>query len=182
MKRVIIESPYAGDIERNIKYAKRCMWDSLNRGEAPFLSHLLYPQVLDDTKPDERKMGIEAGFKWGKVADLTAVYVDYGITPGMGDGIIEAWKQGRDIAFREIGGGLPMTNYNPIYLCFCKATGRKPEEATAHQYVRWVMEQQKIYMQGREIVKKYFKGHLPEAHADAFHAWLKRKYLSGDTE
>lgn len=103
MKRVIIESPYAGDIERNIKYARRCMWDSLKRGEAPFLSHLLYTQVLDDTKLDERKMGIEAGFDWGKVADLTAVYVDYGITPGMGDGIVEAWRQGRNLAFREIG-------------------------------------------------------------------------------
>ena len=69
-----------------------------------------------------------------------------------------------------------MTNYNPIYLCFCKATGRKPGEATAHQYIRWVMEQQMLYMQGSEIIKKYFRAHLPEAHTDAFHAWLKKKY------
>ena len=29
MKKVIIESPYAGDIERNIKYARVCLKDSL---------------------------------------------------------------------------------------------------------------------------------------------------------
>lgn len=103
MKRVIIESPYAGDIERNIKYAKRCMWDSLKRGEAPFLSHLLYPQVLDDTNPDERELGMKAGFEWGRGAELTAVYVDYGITPGMGDGIVEAWRRRRKCECREIG-------------------------------------------------------------------------------
>lgn len=31
MKRVILESPYAGDIERNVNYARLCIKDSLNR-------------------------------------------------------------------------------------------------------------------------------------------------------
>ena len=59
---VCIESPFAGNVEFNVEYAKLAMKDSLSRGEAPFLSHLLYTQVLDDTKPDERGWGISASF------------------------------------------------------------------------------------------------------------------------
>ena len=44
MVRVILESPYAGDIERNVKYARMAVRDSLSRGEAPIASHLLYTQ------------------------------------------------------------------------------------------------------------------------------------------
>ena len=53
MRLVIVESPYAGDIETNVKYARRCVKDSLMRGEAPIASHLLYTQegILDDTTP-----------------------------------------------------------------------------------------------------------------------------------
>ena len=76
MLRVIIESPFAGDIERNTAYLKAAMLDSLRRGEAPFASHGLYPQVLDDTSPEERHIGIHAGFAWGGVCDLVAVYTD----------------------------------------------------------------------------------------------------------
>ena len=40
MKRVIIESPYSGDIPRNLLYARLCVFDCLQRGEAPYASHL----------------------------------------------------------------------------------------------------------------------------------------------
>ena len=66
MKRVILESPYAGDIQRNIKYARECLKDSIKRGEAPIASHLLYTQVLDDNIPEERQHGIDAGLAWKK--------------------------------------------------------------------------------------------------------------------
>lgn len=97
MKRVIIESPYAGtrkQIQKNIDYARACMRDSLSRGEAPFASHLLYTQdgILDDTKEDERMTGMEAGFEWGETAELIAVYVDNGISPGMEKGI-KRWNE-----------------------------------------------------------------------------------------
>lgn len=106
MKRVIIESPYAGDIERNTAYARRALADSLRRGEAPIASHLLYtqPGVLDDGDPDERRLGIEAGLAWGPVADLTAVYADLGFTPGMEQGIDRAVNEGRPVEVRHIGG------------------------------------------------------------------------------
>jgi hypothetical protein len=110
MQKVIIESPYNGGpgpfkfIRRwlNIRYARRCMADSLRRGEAPFLSHLLYPQVLDDDKPTQRKQGIEAGLEWGQCAGLTAVYLDRGLTKGMMLGLEEASIKRRKIEIRHL--------------------------------------------------------------------------------
>ncbi len=84
-KLVIIESPYAGNIEENIKYARKCLRDSLLRGECPIASHLLYTQngVLDDDVPLERKIGIEAGLEWRKVCDKVVFYEDFGWSKGM---------------------------------------------------------------------------------------------------
>lgn len=83
MRRVMVETPYAGDVEWNVMYARRCMADALKRGEAPMLSHLLYTQVLDDTKPDERDLGINAGLAWRKSAEAGIFYLDLGISSGM---------------------------------------------------------------------------------------------------
>ena len=83
MKLVIIESPYAGDVERNTIYARRALKDSLLRGEAPICSHLLHTQVLDDLLPAKRHHGIEAGIAWYKVADAAIFYADYGFSSGM---------------------------------------------------------------------------------------------------
>lgn len=104
MKLVILESPYAGDVESNLRYARACMADCLRRLEAPFASHLLYtqPGVLDDTKPEERKLGMEAGLLWGRAAEATVVYVDLGITPGMRQGIDRADSEGRPVYIRSL--------------------------------------------------------------------------------
>ncbi len=60
---VILESPFAGDVEKNLEYARKCMRDCFMRGEFPFASHLLYTQdgILDDDLLEERKLGISAG-------------------------------------------------------------------------------------------------------------------------
>jgi len=104
VRRVVLESPFAGDVERNLAYARRCLHDCLLRGEAPIASHLLYtqPGVLDDNKPEERKLGIEAGLVWGSLAEATVVYTDYGISGGMKFGIERAEKEGRPVEFRKL--------------------------------------------------------------------------------
>ena len=99
-KPVYLESPYAGDVERNVEYTKRCTQDSISRGEAPFVSHLLYTQVLDDTIPEERALGIACGNVW---RCHTVVYKDYGISKGMVFGIIDAISKGYEIEYRKIG-------------------------------------------------------------------------------
>jgi len=89
MRLVILESPYAGTVPLrvalNVAYARACVADSLARGEAPIASHLLYtqPGILDDSKPDERALGIAAGLAWKAVADAQVFYVDLGWSEGM---------------------------------------------------------------------------------------------------
>lgn len=106
MKRVILESPYAGDIEANLAYARACLRDSLSRGEAPIASHLLYtqPGILDDMIPDEREWGIEAGLVWRAVAEASVVYVDRGISTGMDYGIAAARAAGVPVELRSLEG------------------------------------------------------------------------------
>jgi len=106
---VLIESPFAGDVDTNIRYARACMRDSLIRGEYPFVMHLLYTQegILDDDIPAERTLGIEAGLAWGKHARKTVVYTDLGITPGMEKGIQRARREGRELEYRNLESWVP---------------------------------------------------------------------------
>lgn len=108
LRLVIVESPYGSIepavVEANVKYARACLRDCLKRGEAPYASHLLYtqPGVLDDNDPEERKLGIEAGLEWGKLA-ATVVYTDRGVSSGMEQGVARAHQQGRVVEFRKLG-------------------------------------------------------------------------------
>ncbi len=106
MRLVIIESPFAGDVARNVEYARAAMRDCLLRGEAPYASHLLYPQpgVLNDDDPGERQHGIHAGLAWGKMADAVVVYTDLGISKGMEYGIEAHQKAGRLVELRSLPG------------------------------------------------------------------------------
>jgi hypothetical protein len=104
MRLVILESPYAGDVEANVAYGRRCVRDSLLRGEAPIASHLLYtqPGILDDSIPEERQHGIDAGLAWRSVAHGSVVYTDMGITKGMQYGIDAALAAGRTVEYRSL--------------------------------------------------------------------------------
>jgi hypothetical protein len=101
-----VESPFAGDVERNVAYARACMHDCLMRGEAPYASHLLYtqPGVLDDDDPSERDMGIQAGFAFRSQCERTAVYTDLGISDGMRAGIRHAEGLGHPVEYRSLPG------------------------------------------------------------------------------
>jgi hypothetical protein len=108
MRLVIVESPFANpDPEvqaANIEYARACVRDSLKRGEAPIASHLLYTQegILDDTIPEERQHGIDAGLAWRDVAHASVIYVDRGISRGMAYGIKRAEEAGRPVEYRSL--------------------------------------------------------------------------------
>lgn len=117
MERVIIESPFAGkgeteedrliDTQLNLDYLRACMKDCLvNHDEAPYASHGLYtqPGVLDDTIPEERAHGIQAGFLWGEVASLRVFYVDLGMSSGMEYGKKAAEELGQKTEIRRLGG------------------------------------------------------------------------------
>ena len=103
--KVIIESPYSGNVERNLRYLRACMRRCCLKGESPYASHglLTQPGVLDDDDPDDRALGIQLGFEWRAVAQKTVVYIDYGVTRGMQLGIEDAKKRGRPIEYRTLG-------------------------------------------------------------------------------
>lgn len=104
MIKVILESPFAGDIGKNLRYARAAMRDCLLRNETPYASHLLYTQagILDDNVPAERELGINAGFEWREASTKTVVYVDFGISRGMQYGIDHAVKLGHPIEYRNL--------------------------------------------------------------------------------
>lgn len=108
MRLVILETPFAAPtpegIEENIAYAKRCLKDCLLRGEAPIASHLLFtqPGVLDDTKPEERALGIGAGHAWYRTAEAAVVYIDRGISRGMQAGVEAAKAAGVPVELRSL--------------------------------------------------------------------------------
>lgn len=103
MRMVFIESPYAGNYERNVQYALHCLKDSIDRGEAPFVPHLLYTQVLQDEIPDERALALTIAANWRRSATLIAVYTNLGITAGMQLGIDDAKRLGINVELRELG-------------------------------------------------------------------------------
>ena len=109
MKRVIIESPYAADTEEGIDlneaYGELAMHDCLvNHNESPYASHLLYTRrfVLRDDVPEDRKLGIEAGFYWRDVSDKTVFYKDLGMTDGMILGVEDCKKKGKPYEVRNL--------------------------------------------------------------------------------
>ena len=117
MRRVLIESPFSAPtpqgVEEHIRYARACLKDALRRGEAPLASHLLYTQdgVLDDTVPEERQWGIEAGLTWYLVAEACVVYTDCGLSKGMAYGIARAKKLGLPVEYRTVPGWKTGNNF-----------------------------------------------------------------------
>ena len=119
MRLVVVESPYSSGtpvsipavVERNVRYLRACMRDSVLRGESPYASHGLLTQegVLCDEIPDERKLGIEAGFAWRPAALISVFYTDLGWSTGMTHGFADA-KALRDrncshcVQERQLGG------------------------------------------------------------------------------
>jgi len=105
MKSVVIESPFAGDVELNLRYVRAAMHDCIvNHNEAPYASHALYTQegVLDDDIPKERTLGIEAGFVYRDLTSKTVVYADLGVSKGMKYGIKHAEESGHPIEYRTL--------------------------------------------------------------------------------
>jgi len=86
-KLVIIESPFRATPyytqEQHRLYLYHAVADCIRRGESPFASHLILPEVLNDDDDYERALGIRVGMNWGKYADLVAVYSCLGVGPGM---------------------------------------------------------------------------------------------------
>lgn len=111
---VVVESPFAGKGSnwlvrrwreaRNKRYARAAVRDCILRGEAPTCSHLLYTQhgILRDGDALERRLGINVGHEFTRVATRVVVYTDLGISRGMEEGIMAARARGVPIQNRSL--------------------------------------------------------------------------------
>lgn len=65
-------------------------------------------------------------------------------------------------------------NYNPIYLCYCKANNLNPaDKHPGGRFAHWVMGQKQIYARKHGISGYDWTNRQVEN----FHRWLKKKYL-----
>lgn len=104
MRRVIIESPFAGEVEANARYLKIAVIDCLHRGESPYASHGFFTHFLDDTVPAERKAGILAGLEWAKAAEAVIYYLDRGMSSGMLFALEKHVQAARKVEVRLLAG------------------------------------------------------------------------------
>jgi len=95
MKLVTIESPYAGEVSRNMYYLQMCIRWCIGRGYAPFASHQMYTSALDDSIEIERALGIAAGFAWADRAECHIFFTDLGWSRGMNAAKLRCISNGR---------------------------------------------------------------------------------------
>ena len=60
---VYIASPYAGDVEGNVAFARAACRYAAVKGCTPVAVHLMYPQFLNDNVPKEREAGLKMGHR-----------------------------------------------------------------------------------------------------------------------
>lgn len=109
-KPVIVESPYGNDdpieVMRNEIYCRAAIRDCLQRGEAPFASHGLYPLpgILKDSVREDQQRGMRAGFAIGELFPTRLFYMDRGLSSGMWEGVIKAKELNQCVSFKRIPG------------------------------------------------------------------------------
>ena len=99
-KMVYVASRYAGDIPANTEAAVRCCRQVIAEGGMPVASHLLYPQILCDDDPAERRMGLAFGLALLRLCDEIWVFGEP--SPGMRQEITEARRLGKPVRYREV--------------------------------------------------------------------------------
>jgi hypothetical protein len=104
-RTVAVESPLRGapSYAVGLQYARAALFDSLARAEAPYASHLLYPQVLDDANPADRTMGLAAAASMAARLEAAAVYVDLGLSEGMLAAVQRFEELDLPVEYRTIG-------------------------------------------------------------------------------
>lgn len=81
-KVVYIASPLSGDVKRNLQFARQACRYAISEEMTPFCPHLLYTQMLDDSDPEERQLGIDLGNRMLRLCDELWLCGDR-ISPGM---------------------------------------------------------------------------------------------------
>lgn len=103
MELIYVASPYAGDVEQNVENAKEYCRYVMEQGGVPLPSHLLYPQMLDDSSPAQRGLGTRMGLEL--LARCDGLWAFGEISPGMEAEMAEAERLGipvRQVTMEEL--------------------------------------------------------------------------------
>ena len=107
MRKVYICSPYAGNTKRHTEIAIEYCKAAIESGYMPVASHLLYPQMLDETSPAERELGVKFGLEMVMMCDEMWVAITAsGITKGMAEEIALATSNGVPYKFMKLKEGV----------------------------------------------------------------------------
>lgn len=99
MKKIYVCSALRGDIEENIKKARRyCEYVVKEFGFIPIAPHIYFTQFLDDDIVKEREFGIKAGLSLLSECDELWYFGDT-ISRGMTDEIKSAMTQGIPVKY-----------------------------------------------------------------------------------
>ena len=95
-KIVYICSPLRGDYEKNIQAARDICREAMEKypDVVPIAPHVYFTQFLDDTKPNERSLGMEAGIELLDMCDEIWVYGIDNPSEGMQQEMEYALKHG----------------------------------------------------------------------------------------
>ena len=74
MKLAYICSPCRGDYEKNIIKAQEYCQEALRDGLLPIAPHVYFTQFVDDTNPEDRKLGLRCGLQLLRYCQLIRVY------------------------------------------------------------------------------------------------------------
>ena len=66
---VYIASPLSGDVKRTLQFARQACRYAISEEMTPFCPQLLYTQMLDDSDPEERPLGIDMGTRMLRLCD-----------------------------------------------------------------------------------------------------------------
>ena len=98
-RKVYVASRYAEDVGRNtaasITYCRRV----ISEGYMPVASHLLYPQMLCDSDPGERELGLSFGLALLRMCDEVWVFGE--VSSGMAREIEEAKRLKKPLRYFE---------------------------------------------------------------------------------
>jgi hypothetical protein len=120
LRLVVVEAPFSG-LEIYKSYLAAVLRDCFARGEAPYPARAISLLALDDRIPSERALSSRAGDAWRAHAAATVVYTDFGVSPIMQVGILNATAIGIPVERRQLGG-----LWAEMYERFQDESARKP--------------------------------------------------------
>ena len=95
---VYICSPYADDILNNERKARRYCRFAIRENTIPIASHLLYPQLLNENDPEDRRLGLFFGLVLLTKCEECWVFGNR-ISNGMAQEISKARKRGIPVRY-----------------------------------------------------------------------------------